>query len=153
MSLIKLLTTIAIALAVSACSMTDSTLKPTRDNVVVIKLSTNHDAYAYSRLEQIIYENSDNGFTGATIFSDQENEDAAKEIVEIISKNYGIKSDLVLSNALAGIQIQLNKYSGKTCYVNQLDDFNWYKSTNQMILDYSQTEVCATSINDRLSRK
>ena len=109
MSLSKRLIIVLVSLAVSACSVPDNWLNTVDDNVIIIKITTQPDAYTFLKLEQIILENAANGFVNATVFSKNEN-------------------------------------------VNQLDDFNWYKSSTREIREYNQSEICATSINDRQLR-
>ncbi len=152
MSLSKRLIIVLVSLAVSACSVPDSWLNTVDENVTVIKITTQPDAYTFSKLEQIILENAADGFVDATVFCNDENKNAAHAIAANLANTYAIKSEVVISDAIHGIQLQLNKYNQKACYVNQLDDFNWYKSSSREIREYNQSEICATSINDRQLR-
>ncbi|WP_142417920.1 hypothetical protein [Citrobacter braakii] len=152
MSLSKRLIIVLVSLAVSACSVPDNWLNTVDDNVIIIKITTQPDAYTFLKLEQIILENAANGFVNATVFSKNENINAAHAIAVNLVNTYAIKSEVVVSDAIHNIQLQLNKYNPKACYVNQLDDFNWYKSSTREIREYNQSEICATSINDRQLR-
>lgn len=152
MSLSKVILSLVISLSVSACNITDTSSHSDRENVVVIKINNSSDAYTFLKVEQIILENAVGGYLNATVFSDRQNEMQAKELANKIADSYAMKTELVVTDGLAGIQVQLNKYDQAECYVNQLDDFNWYKSSTKEIVNYNQTEICATSINDRLLR-
>lgn len=152
MSLSKMLIPIFICLAIAACSIPKREGRLSGEKVVVIKIKNTPDAYTFSKLEQIILENSEDGFIDATVFSNVENKIDGEKIVEELTTSYAIKSELVVTEAVTGIQVQLNKFNQSECYVNQLDDFNWYKSTNSEIREFNQSEICATSNNDRLLR-
>lgn len=152
MSLSKIIILVLTCFAITACSTPEREESVPRGNVVVIRINNAPDAYTFSRLEQILLDNSANGFTNSTVFSNHENESGGRKIVEELNKIYAIKSELIVSDAVASIQLQINKYNQSVCYVNQLDDFNWYKSTSLEIREYNQSEICATTVNDRLLR-
>lgn len=119
------------------------------EGVVSIKLSSSPNEDMLRKFETLVIDKIPEGFTNVIIISSKEKYKSALELKHYFTDTYDIKSDIIITGEDDGLSVQLERNKLDDCYIYELNDFNWYKSSHKDIENYNQSRLCATNINDR----
>lgn len=125
------------------------------DNALLVKFRSRPGIEQLENLEKYISSQKSGQLKSMVLVYNETNKEEARYIESMMYTRYGFHSILRFipgGNEHVSVLLEYNENTEQSCYQYALSDFNWYKSTEKEILNYTNATICDTVDNDTSAR-
>ncbi|MEL4013194.1 hypothetical protein [Dryocola clanedunensis] len=138
-------------LLISGCQ----SMQPAADDRYFVEFESAPQESMMSQVDHFIMQKNSTEVKNLEVLYGKNRTADSKVLAGLVEKYYGVTARTLLisddDNKLY-LSMQYTNPGKDDCYIFELDDINWYKSTSEELAQYIQREVCATNMNDQFSR-